>query len=67
MLNSGTQTIGFTPDGSNRVLLMAYAFVLINMSLQLTREEKFHTDIHEPNYQEQNKIIEQPEDSQPNK
>jgi len=35
-INTGTQTIGFTPDGSNRVLLMSYAFVLINLSTTLT-------------------------------
>lgn len=40
VLNSGTQTLGFTPDGSNRFILMAVAFVLVNLSVTLSREKK---------------------------
>ena len=53
VLNSGTQTLGFKPDGSNRFIIMSFAFVLINFSLTLTRERKYSVkpigDI-KPNY-----------------
>ena len=41
IINSATQTIGFTLDSPNRVLLMSYAFIMINSSLMLNSEKQF--------------------------
>lgn len=45
VLNTGTQTIGFTPEGSNRVLLMAYAFVMINLSIKFYQDKKLPSEM----------------------
>lgn len=41
LINNGTQMIGFTPDGINRIVLMVYALILIDMAVKLSIQEKF--------------------------
>jgi len=35
IINSGTQTIGFTPDSINRIILFAYSIILIDRSVKI--------------------------------
>lgn len=35
IINTGTQMIGFTPDGVNRIVLMAFALILIDISIKM--------------------------------
>lgn len=35
VINTGTQTIGFTPDGVNRVTLMVYSLMTIDMAIKI--------------------------------
>ncbi|MCJ7448888.1 MAG: hypothetical protein MUO72_14475 [Bacteroidales bacterium] len=36
VINTGTQTIGFTPEGVNRVVLMVYSLLIINIAVKIT-------------------------------
>ena len=39
IINTGTQTIGFTPDGVNRVVLMAYSLLIIDIAIKIAFKE----------------------------
>lgn len=34
IINAGTQTIGFTPDGVNRIILMAFSLIMIDIAVK---------------------------------
>ncbi len=41
LINNGTQTIGFTPDGVNRIILMVFALIMIDMSVKTSIQERY--------------------------
>lgn len=41
LINTGTQTIGFTPNGVNRIFLMVFALIIIDMAVKISIQERF--------------------------
>lgn len=41
LINNGTQTIGFTPDGINRFVLMVFALIMIDMAVKKSIQERY--------------------------
>lgn len=39
IINTGTQTIGFTPDGVNRIVLMVYSLIIIDQASKINLTE----------------------------
>lgn len=50
ILNTGTQTIGYTPDGGNRFLLMALALSIINQAINSALKDKRAREIPYQNH-----------------
>ncbi len=45
IINTGTQTLGYTPDGNNRYLLMVLALIFINQAMNATSKYYYHTSL----------------------